>query len=106
MSATGQTRAIVLGAGIGGLTAALALRRVGIEAVVFERASELRQIQVGGGFHLWANAIEMLRDRSSAERALPAAARLRGPAGPRTPRRAQRQTVACRRGTLPESIAV
>ena len=32
---------MVAGAGIGGLTAALALRRAGIEATVFERAGEL-----------------------------------------------------------------
>ena len=40
-------RAIVVGAGIGGLAAAVALRRVGVEAVVFERATELKEIGVG-----------------------------------------------------------
>ena len=37
-------RAMIIGAGIGGLTAAIALRRSGIEATVFERAGELREV--------------------------------------------------------------
>ena len=51
-------RAIVVGGGIGGLTAAIALRRIGIEAVVFERAGELREI--GAGLALAANATRAL----------------------------------------------
>jgi len=52
-------KAIVVGGGIGGLSAAVALRRVGVEAVVFERAAELRE--VGTGISLWANAMRALR---------------------------------------------
>ncbi|CAN5162792.1 FAD-dependent oxidoreductase [soil metagenome] len=51
-------RAIIVGAGIGGLTAAISLRRVGVEAVVFEKAPELREI--GAGISVWANAIRAL----------------------------------------------
>jgi phytoene dehydrogenase-like protein len=36
------TKAIVIGGGIGGLTAAAALGRAGVEAAVFERAPELK----------------------------------------------------------------
>jgi len=54
-----MTKAIVVGGGIGGLAAALALRRVGVEVVVFERAAELRE--VGAGVSLWANAVRSLR---------------------------------------------
>lgn len=50
--------AIVVGAGIGGLSTAIALRRVGIEATVCERASELRE--VGSGLTLWVNAMRAL----------------------------------------------
>ncbi len=51
-------RVIVAGAGIGGLTAAIALRRAGIEVAVFERAVELRE--VGAGLLLAANAVKAL----------------------------------------------
>jgi 2-polyprenyl-6-methoxyphenol hydroxylase-like FAD-dependent oxidoreductase len=52
-------RAVVIGAGIGGLAAAIALERAGAEAKVIERASELH----GKGFGLVvsANAVEALR---------------------------------------------
>jgi phytoene dehydrogenase-like protein len=36
------TKAIVIGGGIGGLTAAGALGRAGVEVAVFERAPELK----------------------------------------------------------------
>jgi 2-polyprenyl-6-methoxyphenol hydroxylase-like FAD-dependent oxidoreductase len=53
------TRALIVGGGIGGLTAAVALRRAGVEAAVFERAPELRE--VGAGISLWANATRVLK---------------------------------------------
>lgn len=54
-------RAIVVGAGIGGLSAAVALRRAGIETEVYERATTLAGIQAGGGLVLWHNAVLALR---------------------------------------------
>ena len=51
--------AIVVGGGIGGLSAAIALRRAGVEARVYERAPELRE--VGAGISLWPNATRQLR---------------------------------------------
>lgn len=47
-------RVAVVGAGIGGLTAAIALERAGAEVAVFERARELEE--VGAGLLLAANA--------------------------------------------------
>ncbi|MDP8938936.1 MAG: FAD-dependent monooxygenase [Actinomycetota bacterium] len=52
-------KAIITGGGIGGLAAAVALRQASVEAVVFERAPELRGI--GAGVALWANATKVLR---------------------------------------------
>src|SRR4051812_33074361 len=51
-------RVIIIGSGIGGLSAAIGLRRVGIEVTVYERAPELRE--VGAGISLWANALRAL----------------------------------------------
>jgi 2-polyprenyl-6-methoxyphenol hydroxylase-like FAD-dependent oxidoreductase len=51
-------RAMIVGAGIGGLTAAIALRRAGIDATVFERTGELKE--VGAGILLAANAVSVL----------------------------------------------
>jgi 2-polyprenyl-6-methoxyphenol hydroxylase-like FAD-dependent oxidoreductase len=54
----GAPRIVVVGGGVGGLTTAIALRSVGIEARVLERAPELRE--VGAGIGLWPNAIHVL----------------------------------------------
>jgi len=51
-------RVMIVGAGIGGLTAAIALRRAGIDATVFERAGEIKE--VGAGILLAANAVSAL----------------------------------------------
>lgn len=51
-------QALVIGAGIGGLAAAIALRQRGIEALVLERAEELRE--VGAGLLLSPNACAVL----------------------------------------------
>ena len=51
-------KVIVIGAGISGLTTAIALRKAGIEIEVYEKVGELRE--VGAGISLWANAIRVL----------------------------------------------
>lgn len=50
---------IIIGAGIGGLAAALALKNAGIEARIFERVETMQE--VGAGLTLWANAVKALR---------------------------------------------
>ncbi len=54
-------RALIVGGGIGGLATAHALLSQGIDAVVFERADDVRKIQIGGGFHMWTNAARALQ---------------------------------------------
>lgn len=55
------TRIAIIGAGIGGLTLAVELRRRGLNPQVFEQATELRE--VGAAVALSANATRFLRDR-------------------------------------------
>jgi len=50
---------VIIGAGIGGLTAAIALRQRGIDAQVFEKTPTLHD--VGAGIALWPNAVKVLR---------------------------------------------
>ena len=55
----------VIGAGIGGLTAALSLRRAGLAVEVYEQAPELTE--VGGGINMGPNATRILRRLGLAE---------------------------------------
>jgi len=51
-------KAIIIGGGIGGVTAAIALKRAGLDVTVYERAEELQE--VGSGLPLWTNALRTL----------------------------------------------
>lgn len=55
----GKRTAIVVGAGIGGLAAAIALERAGWEVSVYEAEAELRPL--GAGLSIWPNAARALR---------------------------------------------
>lgn len=50
---------LIVGGGIAGLAAAVALRRAGIKARVFERARDIRE--VGAGVTIWSNAVMALQ---------------------------------------------
>jgi 2-polyprenyl-6-methoxyphenol hydroxylase-like FAD-dependent oxidoreductase len=50
----------IVGGGIGGIAAAVALNRIGAEVSVYERAEELRE--VGAGMMLWPNATRVVRE--------------------------------------------
>lgn len=45
----------IVGSGIAGLSAAIALRKAGVQVVVYERAAQLTE--VGAGISLWSNAL-------------------------------------------------
>ena len=61
MSSRQPVRSIgIIGGGIGGSAAAVALRQAGIDATVYERSPQIRE--VGAGMMLWPNATRVLRD--------------------------------------------
>jgi 2-polyprenyl-6-methoxyphenol hydroxylase-like FAD-dependent oxidoreductase len=70
-------RAIVVGGGIGGLSAAIALRGLGHEVAVFERSRVLGE--VGAGLAIWANTVRVLRQLGVADAVLAAACRSGAP---------------------------
>ena len=51
-------KAIIIGAGIGGLTTAIALKRAGYQIEVYDRVKELRP--VGAGISLWSNGVKVM----------------------------------------------
>ncbi len=48
----------IIGAGIGGLSVAIGLRRIGCEVIISERSGSIRE--VGAGISLWSNAMNAL----------------------------------------------
>lgn len=68
--------AIVVGAGIGGLTTAIALRRAGIDVRVYERRDRPSRLLTGGGFMLWHNAFWALREIKLDERLAAASSKI------------------------------
>src|SRR6476661_2817258 len=56
----GSLRIAIVGAGMGGLATAAALRRVGIEVAVYEQAAQFARI--GAGIQIGCNAMQVLRE--------------------------------------------
>jgi 2-polyprenyl-6-methoxyphenol hydroxylase-like FAD-dependent oxidoreductase len=54
MKGRSENRALVIGGGIGGLSATIALRRAGVEVAVFEQSSELKEVGAGVGLQIAA----------------------------------------------------
>ena len=50
---------VIIGAGIGGLAAAVALRQRGIEVALYERSQKLEE--VGAGLQIGPNGVKVLR---------------------------------------------
>ncbi len=63
-------RCSIAGAGIGGLTAALAIARRGLPVILFEQADRLEE--VGAGIQLFPNATRVLTALGLAEALAPA----------------------------------
>lgn len=76
MTGADERRAVVIGAGIGGLSAAIALLRAGWDVAVYERSRELRP--AGAGLSLWSNAMYALDQLGLAEAVRPLGVREAG----------------------------
>lgn len=63
-----RQRIAIIGAGIGGLTTAIALRQLGFNPQVFEQAPVL--LEVGSAIALWPNAMRVLRALSLEDKVL------------------------------------
>lgn len=61
-------RVAIIGGGIGGLAAALSLRRAGFEVEVFEQAPEL--LDIGAAIAVWPNAMRVLQNLGLGEEIL------------------------------------
>ncbi len=54
-----KSKALIIGAGIGGLTTGIALQQAGYDVKIFERANAIREI--GAGLSIWTNAVLVLQ---------------------------------------------
>ena len=55
-----RPRVLIVGGGIGGLAAAIALEGVGLPVQLLERADDPSKAQVGSGLTIWSNAVSAL----------------------------------------------
>lgn len=67
-------KVIIVGGGIGGLCAAIALQQQGHEVLVYERAETIGE--VGAGLTLWSNAVKVLRKLGIADLVIAAGAKI------------------------------
>lgn len=51
-------KAVIIGAGIGGLTTGIAMKQAGYQVTIYDRATELRP--AGAGISLWSNGVKVL----------------------------------------------
>lgn len=66
--------AIIIGGGIGGLSAGIALQQIGVQVKIYEQAPVLGNI--GAGITLWPNAMKVLRKLGAAPKIIEAGARI------------------------------
>ena len=51
-------KVVIIGAGMGGLTCAIALRQAGYEVEIYEKVSKIRP--AGAAISLWSNGVKVL----------------------------------------------
>ncbi|MFK8184923.1 MAG: FAD-dependent urate hydroxylase HpxO [Phormidesmis sp.] len=61
-----QLKVVIIGAGMGGLTTAIAMQKAGYEVEVYDRVRELRP--AGAGISLWSNGVKVLNQLGLGEK--------------------------------------
>ena len=61
MGEQAKKRALVVGSGVAGVTAAHALLQIDWDVTVFEKAPDVRKLYVGSGIHLWNNTMRAVK---------------------------------------------
>jgi 2-polyprenyl-6-methoxyphenol hydroxylase-like FAD-dependent oxidoreductase len=61
MGENDSKRALIVGSGVAGVTAAHALLRDGWDVSVYEKAPDVRKLYVGSGIHLWNNTMRAVK---------------------------------------------
>jgi 6-hydroxynicotinate 3-monooxygenase len=60
MSMSSKPTIAIIGAGLGGLTAAILLQRAGYDPVIYEQSAQIARI--GAGINLWPNSTRILQE--------------------------------------------
>jgi 2-polyprenyl-6-methoxyphenol hydroxylase-like FAD-dependent oxidoreductase len=56
-----KKRALIVGSGVAGVTAAHALLQIDWDVTVYEKATDVRALYVGSGIHLWNNTMRAMK---------------------------------------------
>lgn len=72
-----RLKALVIGAGIGGLSTGIALKQAGIDVHIFERRHDRSEIEIGGGIVMWSNAGRAMQQLGVADEVFKVAVRVK-----------------------------
>jgi 2-polyprenyl-6-methoxyphenol hydroxylase-like FAD-dependent oxidoreductase len=61
MAQEAKKRALIVGSGVAGVTAAHALLQIDWDVTVYEKAPDVRKLYVGSGIHLWNNTMRAVK---------------------------------------------
>src|SRR6202040_1436505 len=72
-----RLKALVVGAGIGGLSAGIKLKQAGFDVHIFERRHNRSELEIGGGLVMWSNAVRAMQQLGVADEVIKVAVRVR-----------------------------
>ncbi len=72
-----RLKALVVGAGIGGLSTGIALKQAGFDVHIFERRHNRSELEIGGGIVMWSNAVRAMQQLGVADEVIKVAIRVK-----------------------------